>query len=194
MDQIMKWWIILFGILITNPLFAKCKIDTHSFGTSAKKIQKSLDDYWADYEPIPGVNKEVTTNFEFICPDLKDSKLGQETIVIYHFIKDKLVAIELVLQTSDNLELFEWGREYFGISEERDYSKAQQVIKVDDGSRIIQLFVGVLPDVTFQNVVLISTKHDDLFEYLSLKDDNIDWDTYEFEPPDTPLGPAPENN
>ena len=67
MDQIMKWWIILFGILITNPLFAKCKIDTHSFGTSAKKIQKSLDDYWADYEPIPGVNKEVTTNFEFIC-------------------------------------------------------------------------------------------------------------------------------
>ena len=59
---------------------------------------------------------------------------------------------------------------------------------------MIQLFVGVLPAVTFQNVVLISTNHDDLFEYLSLKDDNIDWDTYEFEPPDTPLGPAPENN
>ena len=190
----MKWWIILFGILITNPLFAKCKIDTHSFGTSANKIQKSLDDYWADYEPIPGVNKEVTTNFEFICPDLKDSKLGQETIVIYHFIKDKLVAIELVLQTSDNLELFEWGREYFGIIEERDFAEAVQVIMADASDHTIQLFVGVLPDVTFQNVVMISTKHDDLFAYLSLQEDSIDWDKYEFEPPDTPLGPAPENN
>jgi len=189
-----KWWVLIISVIIANPLLAKCKIDTHAFGTSANKIQKSLDDSWADFEPIPGVNKEITTNFEIICPDLKDSKLGQETIVIYHFIKNKLVAIELVLQTSDKLELFEWGREYFGISKQRDYSKAQQVIKVDDGNRMIQLFVGVLPDITFQNVVLISTKHDELFEYLALKEDNIDWDTYEFEPPSTPLGPAPEND
>ena len=112
MDQIMKWWIILFGILITNPLFAKCKIDTHSFGTSANKIQKSLDDYWADYEPIPGVNKEVTTNFEFICPDLKDSKLGQETIVIYHFIKDvsksRKAAIRIASEQSVHDLNFSW--------------------------------------------------------------------------------------
>ena len=190
----MKWCILIFIIIFTNPLLAKCKIDTHAFGTSAKTIQQSLKDTWITSEPIPGVNKTIGTSLELICPELKGSSLGMETMFIYNFIKDKLVAIELVLQTSDNLELFEWGREYFGISEERDYSKAQQVIKVDDGSRMIQLFVGVLPDVTFQNVVLISTNHDDLFEYLSLKDDNIDWDTYEFEPPDTPLGPAPENN
>ncbi len=190
----MKWWILTCVILFTNPVFAKCKIDTHSFGTSAKKIQKSLDDKWGDYEPIPGVNKEVTTNFEIICPDLKDSKLGQETIVIYHFIKDKLVAIELILQTSDKLELFEWGRNYFSITEERDFAKAEQAIIVDAGDHTIQLFVGVLPDVTFQNVVMISTKHDDLFEYLSLREDSIDWDKYEFEPNEKPMGFLPEDN
>ena len=190
----MKWYIFIFIVIFANPLFAKCKIDTHSFGTSAKKIQKSLGDKWGDYEPIPGVNKEITTNFEFVCPEFKDTTLGTETMFIYHFIKDKLVAIELVLQTSDKLELFEWGREYFGIIEERDFAEAVQVIMADASDHTIQLFVGVLPDVTFQNVVMISRKHDDLFAYLSLQEDSIDWDTYEFEPPDTPLGPVPENN
>ena len=190
----MKWWIFIFVILLSSPLFAECKIDTHSFGTSAKKIQKSLDDKWGDYEPIPGVNKEVTTNFEFICPEFKDTTLGTETIFIYHFIKDKLVAIELILQTSDKLELFEWGRKYFSITEERDFAKAEQAIIVDAGDHTIQLFVGVLPDVTFQNVVMISTKHDDLFEYLSLREDSIDWDKYEFEPNEKPMGFLPEDN
>jgi len=36
--------------------------------------------------------------------------------------------------------------------------------------------------VTFQNVVLISTKHDDLFEYQYQQEDNINWDTYEMAP------------
>ena len=190
----MKSLIIIFIILIVGPVHAKCKIDTHAFGSSSKKIEKSLDDYWSDFEPIPGVNKEISTNFEIICPEFKDSKLGMETIFIYHLIKNKLVAIELVLQTSDKLELFEWGREYFGISEERDFTKVEQVINVDAGDHIIQLFVGVLPDITFQNVVMISKKHDDLFAYLNLMDDNIDWDTYEFEPPKEPFGGSPENN
>ncbi|PPR50916.1 MAG: hypothetical protein CFH15_00015 [Alphaproteobacteria bacterium MarineAlpha5_Bin5] len=178
----MKWCILIFIIIFTNPLLAKCKIDTHAFGTSAKTIQQSLKDTWITSEPIPGVNKTVGTSLELICPELKGSSLGMETMFIYNFIKDKLVAIELVLQTTDKLELFEWGRQYFGIMEERDLAKAEQVIRVEDGNRIIQLFVGVLPDVTFQNVVLISTKHDDLFEYQFQQEDNMNWDTNEISP------------
>ncbi len=176
-----KWWVLIIGIIIANPLLANCKIDTHPFGTSSSKIEKSVSE-WGSFEPIPNVNKEIFTSFETICPELKNSRLGRETNVFYHFIKDKLVAIELVLQTTDKLELFEWGKKQFGISEERDLAKAEQVIQVEDGNRIIQLFVGVLPDVTFQNVVLISTKHDDLFEYQYQQEDNINWDTYEMAP------------
>ena len=178
----MKYWVLTLIILIANPLFAECKIDTHSFGTSSKKIEKSLGDMWGFFEPIPGVNREVTTNLEFICPELKDTTLGMNTSFNYHFIKDQLVAIELARQASDDLLLFEWGRERFGILEERDIIKAEQVIQVNDGDRIIQLFVGILPDAVFQNVVLISTLHDDLFDLLAETMDDINWDTLERPP------------
>ena len=75
-----------------------------------------------DYEPISGVNKEIITNFEFVCPEFKDTTLNRNNVYL-SFIKDQLVAIELVLQTSDKLELFEWGREYFGIIEEEILQK-----------------------------------------------------------------------
>ena len=177
----MKYWVLFLGILITSPVFAKCKIDDQKFGTSSKIIEKILGEFYGVFERIPNFQKEVTVNFDTICSKL-ESTLGKDTTLSYHFIKDQLVAIELVRQTSNDLLLFEWGREHFGIVEDRNINESEQVIQVKDGDRIIQLFVGMLPEAVFQNVVLISTLHDDLFDLLAAKEDNTNWDTFEHAP------------
>ncbi len=179
--------------LMANPLLAKCKIETHKFGTSSKTVEKSLDPPVEVFEPIPGIKKELITKFELICPELKNTTLGEDTEFSYHFIKDKLVAIEIVRHLSNDLNLFEWGRNHFGIIQDRDPNKAEQVIQVENGDHMIQLFVGELSNSIFQNVALVSTKHDDLFLYLAQKEDQIDWDTYEM-PLLEPVDISPEDN
>ena len=37
----------------------------------------------------------------------------------------------------------------------------------------------MLPDTVFQNIALVSTQHNDLFELLYEKEESIDWDTLE---------------
>ena len=69
----------------------------------------------------------------------------------------------------------------FGIVEDLNMSEVQQLIQVEKEDRIIQLFIGILPEAVYQNVLLISRKHDDLFEWLAQKEDGIDWSNYEYE-------------
>ena len=87
--------------------------------------------------------------------------------------------IELVRAGSNDLLLFEWGRENFDIQEKRKINEEQQFIQVEQGDRFIQLLVSVLPDTVFQNVTLVSTQHNDLFELLYEKEESIDEDTLE---------------
>ena len=105
----------------------------------------------------------------------------QTTGLNYHFIKDQLVSIQLERASYDDLLLFNWAREYFGIAEDLNISEVQQLIQVEKEDRTIQLFVGILPDAVYQNVLLISRRHDDLFEWLAQKEDGIDWSNYEYE-------------
>ena len=173
----MKYWALFFGILIASPLFAQCKIDQQQFGVSSTTIENKLKDFKI-FERIPNVQKEVLTIFEEICPKLEET-LAIDTTLRYHFIKDQLVAIELERPAKNDLLLFEWVREHFGIREDRDINELQQLIQVEEADRLIQLFVGILPDAVFQNVALISTLHQDLFDLLAEKEDAIDWENFE---------------
>ena len=174
----MKYWLLFIGILITSPVFAECKIDQQQFGVSSTTIENKLIDFKI-FERIPNFQKEVLTIFEDICPKLGET-LARDTTLRYHFIKDQLVAIELVRPAHNDLLLFEWARQYFGIMEDRDINEQQQLIQVEEADRLIQLFLGILPDAVFQNVALISSEHDDLFELLANKEDVMDWETYEY--------------
>ena len=60
-------------------------------------------------------------------------------------------------------------------------NEVQQMIQVEEVDRIVQLFIRILPDTVYQSVLLISRKHDDLFELMSEKDDEIDWENFEYE-------------
>ena len=173
----MKYWLFFLTILITSPAFAACKIDQQQFGVSSQTIKNKLE-FSTTFEPIPGFQKEVLTIFEEVCPSLEKT-LARDTTLTYHFIQDQLVMIELVRTSSNDLLLFEWGREHFGIIEDRNINELQQLIQVEEADRLIQLFVGILPDAVFQNVALISTLHQDLFDLLAEKEDAIDWENFE---------------
>ena len=173
----MKYWLFFFSIFIASPIFAQCKIDQQQFGVSSATIEQKLE-YSKTLERIPNVQKEVITIFEDVCPKLEET-LARDTNLSYHFIKDQLVAIELERPAKNDLLLFEWGREHFGIREDRNINELQQLIQVEEADRLIQLFVGILPDAVFQNVALISTLHQDLFDLLAEKEDVIDWESFE---------------
>jgi hypothetical protein len=173
----MKYWLFFLTLLITSPVFAACKIDQQQFGVSSQTIKNKLE-FSTTFEPIPGFQKEVLTIFEEVCPSLEKT-LARDTTLTYHFIQDQLVMIELVRTSSNDLLLFEWGRENFDIQEKRKINEEQQFIQVEQSDRFIQLLVRVLPDTVFQNVALVSTQHNDLFELLYEKEESIDEDTLE---------------
>ena len=173
----MKYWLFFLTILVTSPVFAACKIDQQQFGVSSQTIINKLE-FSTTFEPIPGFKKEVLTIFEEVCPSL-EKPLARDTTLTYHFIQDQLIMIELVKTSSNDLLLFEWGRENFNIQEKWKINEEQQFIQVEQSDHIIQLLVRVLPDTVFQNVALVSTQHNDLFELLYEKEESMDWDTLE---------------
>lgn len=173
----MKYWLFFLTILVTSPVFAACKIDQQQFGVSSQTIKSKLE-FSTTFEPIPGFQKEVLTIFEEVCPSLEKT-LARDTTLTYHFIQDQLIMIELVKTSSNDLLLFEWGRENFNIQEKRKINEEQQFIQVEQSDRFIQLLVRVLPDTVFQNIALVSTQHNDLFELLYEKEESMDWDTLE---------------
>ncbi len=173
----MKYWLFFLTILVTSPVFAACKIDQQQFGVSSQTIKNKLE-FSTTFEPIPGFQKEVLTIFEEVCPSLEKT-LARDTTLTYHFIQDQLIMIELVKTSSNDLLLFEWGRENFNIQEKRKINEEQQFIQVEQSDRFIQLLVSVLPDTVFQNIALVSTQHNDLFELLYEKEESMDWDTLE---------------
>ena len=173
----MKYWLFFLTILVTSPVFAACKIDQQQFGVSSQTIINKLE-FSTTFEPIPGFQKEVLTIFEEVCPSLEKT-LARDTTLTYHFIQDQLIMIELVKTSSNDLLLFEWGRENFNIQEKRKINEEQQFIQVEQSDRFIQLLVSVLPDTVFQNVTLVSTQHNDLFELLYEKEESMDEDTLE---------------
>ena len=173
----MKYWLFFLTLLITSPAFAACKIDQQQYGVSSQTIINKLE-FSTTFKPIPGFYKEVRTTFEKVCPSL-EKPLARDTTLTYHFIQDQLVMIELVKTSSNDLLLFEWGRENFNIQEKRKINEEQQFIQVEQSDHIIQLLVRVLPDTVFQNIALVSTQHNDLFELLYEKEESIDEDTSE---------------
>ena len=173
----MKYWLFFLTILVTSPVFAACKIDQQQFGVSSQTIKSKLE-FFTTFEPIPGFQKEVLTIFEEVCPSLEKT-LARDTTLTYHFIQDQLIMIELVKTSSNDLLLFEWGRENFNIQEKRKINEEQQFIQVEQSDRFIQLLVRVLPDTVFQNIALVSTQHNDLFELLYEKEESMDEDTLE---------------
>ena len=173
----MKYWVFLLTLLITSPVFAACKIDQQQFGVSSQTIKSKLE-FSTTFEPIPGFHKKVLTIFEEVCPSLEKT-LARDTTLTYHFIQDQLIMIELVKTSSNDLLLFEWGRDNFNIQEKRKINEEQQFIQVEQSDRFIQLLVRVLPDTVFQNIALVSTQHNDLFELLYEKEESMDWDTLE---------------
>ena len=179
----MRNWIILFCIFLTTSVFARCNIDQQRFGVSSNTIENTLENFKA-FERIPDVQKQIVTLFEDICPQLEED-LALDTTLYYHFIKDQLVSIQLERASYDDLLLFEWARQYFGIAEDIKMNEVQQMIQVEEDDRIVQLFIGILPDAVYQNVLLISRKHDDLFVWMSEKDDAIDWENFEYPEPET---------
>ena len=164
-------------MLFRSPVFAACKIDQQQFGVSSQTIINKLE-FSTTFEPIPGFQKEVLTIFEEVCPSL-EKPLARDTTLTYHFIQDQLIMIELAKTSSNDLLLFEWGRENFNIQEKRKINEEQQFIQVEQSDRSIQLLVRVLPDTVFQNIALVSTQHNDLFELLYEKEESMDWDTLE---------------
>ena len=52
-------------------------------------------------------------------------------------------------------------------------------MQVEGDGRAIQLYLEVLPNAAYQSVLIISKEHDDLFEWLAKKEDEIDWENYE---------------
>ena len=173
----MKYWLFFLTILVTSSVFAACKIDQQQFGVSSQTIKSKLE-FSTTFEPIPGFQKEVLTIFEEVCPSLEKT-LARDTTLTYHFIQDQLIMIELVKTSSNDLLLFEWGRENFNIQEKRKINEEQQVIQVEQSDHIIQLLVRVLPYTVFQNIALVSTQHNDLFELLYEKEESMDEDTLE---------------
>ena len=173
----MKYWLFFLTILVTSPVFAACKIDQQQFGVSSQTIINKLE-FSTTFEPIPGFKKKVLTIFEEVCPSLEKT-LARDTTLTYHFIQDQLIMIELAKTSSNDLLLFEWGRENFNIQEKRKINEEQQFIQVEQSDRFIQLLVRVLPDTVFQNIALVSTQHNDLFELLYEKEESMDWDTLE---------------
>ena len=173
----MKYWLFFLTMLVTSPVFAACKIDQQQFGVSSQTIINKLE-FSTTFEPIPGFQKEVLTIFEEVCPSLEKA-LARDTTLTYHFIQDQLIMIELAKTSSNDLLLFEWGRENFNIQEKRKINEEQQFIQVEQSDRSIQLLVRVLPDTVFQNIALVSTQHNDLFELLYEKEESMDEDTLE---------------
>ena len=173
----MKYWLFFLTMLVTSPVFAACKIDQQQFGVSSQTIINKLE-FSTTFEPIPGFKKKVLTIFEEVCPSLEKT-LARDTTLTYHFIQDQLIMIELVKTSSNDLLLFEWGRKNFNIQEKRKINEEQQFIQVEQSDRFIQLLVRVLPDTVFQNIALVSTQHNDLFELLYEKEESMDWDTLE---------------
>ena len=173
----MKYWLFFLTLFITSPAFAACKIDQQQFGVSSQTIKSKLE-FSTTFEPIPGFHKKVLTIFEEVCPSLEKT-LARDTTLTYHFIQDQLIMIELVKTSSNDLLLFEWGRENFNIQEKRKINEEQQFIQVEQSDRSIQLLVRVLPDTVFQNIALVSTQHNDLFELLYEKEESMDEDTLE---------------
>ena len=173
----MRYWLVFLTILITSPVFAACKIDQQQFGVSSQTIINKLK-FSTTFEPIPGFQKEVLTIFEEVCPSLEKT-LARDTTLTYHFIQDQLIMIELVRTSNNDLLLFEWGRKNFNIQEKRKINEEQQFIQVEQSDHIIQLLVRVLPDTVFQNIALVSTQHNDLFELLYEKEESMDEDTLE---------------
>ena len=173
----MKYWLFFLTLLITSPAFAACKIDQQQYGVSSQTIINKLE-FSTTFESIPGFYKEVRTTFEKVCPSL-EKPLARDTTLTYHFIQDQLIMIELAKTSSNDLLLFEWGRENFNIQEKRKINEEQQFIQVEQSDHIIQLLVRVLPDTVFQNIALVSTQHNDLFELLYEKEESIDEDTLE---------------
>ena len=173
----MKYWLLFLGILFTSSVFAECKVDQQKFGVSPGTIEGKVTSS-KTLEIIPNVRKQIITVFEDVCPGLEEA-LIQTTGLNYHFIKDRLIAIQLERAESDDLLLFEWARNHFGIVEERNIGEEQQFIQVDENSRVIQLYIEVLLDAVYQSVLIISKEHDDLFEWLAKKEDAIDWENYE---------------
>ncbi len=174
----MRNWLIFFCIFFTTSVFAQCKINQQQFGVSLKTMENKLKSFNA-FERIPDVQQQITTVFDEICPN-EGEALSLDTNLHYHFIKDQLVSIQLERASYDDLLLFNWAREYFGIVEDLDTSEVQQLIQVEKEDRTIHLFVGILPDAVYQNVLLISRRHDDLFEWLAQKEDEIDWENFEY--------------
>ena len=175
----MRNWLILFCIFFTTPVFAQCNISQQQFGVSLNTMENKLKSF-KTFDRIPDVQQQITTVFDEICPN-EGEALSLDTNLYYHFIKDQLVSIQLERASYDDLLLFNWAREYFGIAEDLNMSEVQQLIQVEKEDRVIQLFVGILPDAVYQNVLLISRRHDDLFEWLAQKEDGIDWSNYEYE-------------
>ena len=173
----MKYWLFFLTLLITSPVFAACKIDQQQYGVSSQTIINKLE-FSTTFEPIPGFHKKVLTTFEKVCPSL-EKPLARDTTLTYHFIQDQLIMIELVKTSSNDLLLFEWGRENFNIQEKRKINEEQQFIQVEQSDHIIQLLVHVFPNTVFQNIALVSTQHNDLFELLYEKEESIDEDTLE---------------
>ena len=173
----MKYWLFFLTLLITSPAFAACKIDQQQYGVSSQTIINKLE-IFNSFEPIPGFHKKVLTTFEKVCPSL-EKRLARETTLTYRCIQDQLIMIELAKTSSNDLLLFEWGRENFNIQEKRKINEEQQFIQVEQSDRIIQLLVRVLPDTVFQNIALVSTQHNDLFELLYEKEESMDEDTLE---------------
>ena len=173
----MKYWAFFLGILIVGPVFAACEIDQQQFGVSSQTIEGKLEGPKV-FELIPDVQKQIVTVFEDACPDLEEA-LALDTSLYYHFIKDQLIAIQLERAESDDLLLFEWARQYFGIVEERRIDQEQQFMQVEEDGRAIQLYIEVLSNAVYQSVLIISKEHDDLFEWLAEKEDAIDWENYE---------------
>jgi len=173
----MKYWLFFLSFFITSSVFAECTIDQQRFGVSSQTIENKLT-VFKTYDPIPNVQKQIITVFENVCPELEEA-LVFDTNLYYHFIKNRLVAIELERARYDDLILFDWARQYFGIVEDRKIDEEQQLIQVEESNRVIQLYISIQPDVVYQNVLIISNQHVDLFEWLAQKEDEIDWENFE---------------
>jgi|TARA_B110000263_G_scaffold249334_1_gene266622 hypothetical protein len=188
----MRFKLFIYSLIVAislsmNVALANCGIDNYKFGSSSKDIAKLLPKgSYQIFNRINNYHKIFNSHLVAICPN-EEASLIQDTNVKFVFIRDKLVVIELIRQSNNDLKLFEWARTRYGILETRRLDKNEQVIQIDYGDRMIQLFIGVLPEAVFQNVVLISKNHADLFELLGRKEDSIDWDTYQFPEPELPL-------
>ena len=175
----MRYWLILFCTFLATSVFAQCNIGQQQFGVSPNTVENALQSFKA-FERIPDVQKQIITVFEDICPGLEED-LTLDTSLYYHFIKDQLVAIQLERASYDDLLLFNWARQYFGIVEDIKMNEVQQFIQVEEEDRLIELLIGILPDSVYQSVLLISKEHDDLIDLLSKKDEEIDWENFEYE-------------